>query len=92
MEPPQDAQLVTEDRVGAGSALLDSTNVQGSRFEVDLLPAKVNQLGGRQTMPKGQPGSWLRHEGPPAVCPWSHQPVSCIRSGTHMRRINCAFY
>jgi hypothetical protein len=39
LEPPQRPQLVAENRMGAGRALLDSTNVQGCGFEVDLIPA-----------------------------------------------------
>jgi hypothetical protein len=40
LQPPQDAQLVPEDGVRAGSALLDPTDVQGGRFEVDLIPGR----------------------------------------------------
>ena len=36
------------------SALLDSTDVQDGVFQVHLLPTQVHQLGGPQTVPKGQ--------------------------------------
>ena len=41
--------LVTEDRVGTGRTLLDSTDVQGGRFELDLLPPQVHKLGRAET-------------------------------------------
>jgi len=40
--------LVTEDRVGTGRTLLDSTDVQGGRFELDLLPPQVHKLNVRK--------------------------------------------
>jgi hypothetical protein len=40
-EPPQSAQFVAKDRMGAGSALFDPADVQGSRPELDLVPAQV---------------------------------------------------
>jgi hypothetical protein len=45
LEPPKGTQLVPQDRMRAGSTLLDPADVQGGRFEVDLVPAKVDQLG-----------------------------------------------
>ena len=39
MQPPEGAQLVTDDRMRAGSALLGPADVQGGRSEVNLLPA-----------------------------------------------------
>jgi hypothetical protein len=37
------------DRVGTGRALLDATDVQGGRFELDLLPPQVHKLGRAET-------------------------------------------
>ena len=45
LEPSEGAQLVPEDGMGAGRAVLDPTDVQGGGSEVHLLPAEVNQLG-----------------------------------------------
>jgi hypothetical protein len=42
------------DGVCAGRAVLDAPDVQGSRFKVDLLPTKVNDLGRSEAMPIGQ--------------------------------------
>jgi len=39
--------------MGAGGALLDPADVQGGRPELDLSPAKVNQLGRPQAVPVG---------------------------------------
>jgi hypothetical protein len=36
------------------SALFDSMDVQDGVFQVRLLPAKVHQLSGPETMPEGQ--------------------------------------
>ncbi len=47
LQPPQRPQLVAEDRMGAGSALLDPADVQGGRSELDLIREQVNQLGRR---------------------------------------------
>jgi hypothetical protein len=44
LQPPKGAQFVSEDRMRAGRALLDPTDVQGGGSEFDLLPAKINQL------------------------------------------------
>jgi hypothetical protein len=44
LEPSKGAEFVAEDRMRAGSAFLDSTNVQGGRFAVHLFPAKVDQF------------------------------------------------
>ena len=40
--------------VKGGSALLDSTNAQDCVFQVRLFPTQVNQVGGPETVPKGQ--------------------------------------
>jgi hypothetical protein len=70
LQPPQRPQLVAEDWMGAGRALLDPTNVQGGRPELDLIPAQVNQLARPQAMPVGhQDGSWWRRSGP-SRCGW----------------------
>ncbi len=39
--------------MGAGCALLDPPNVQGGRFEIDLIPPQIDQLGRSQAMPVG---------------------------------------
>ena len=36
------------DRVGTGRTLLDATDVQGGRFELDLLPPQVHKLNVRK--------------------------------------------
>jgi hypothetical protein len=43
-ESAKSAQFVAKDRVGAGRTLLDHTDVDGGRLEVDLLAAGANQL------------------------------------------------
>jgi hypothetical protein len=53
LQPPQPPQLVAEDRMRAGAALLDPADVQRGRVEVDLIPAQVRQLGRSQAMPIG---------------------------------------
>jgi len=44
-EPPQGPQFFAEDRMRAGSALLEPADVQGGGSEIDLLPAQVGQFG-----------------------------------------------
>ena len=39
LKPPEGAQFVAKDWMRAGRALLDPTDVQGGRSEVNLLPA-----------------------------------------------------
>jgi len=53
LQPAKGAQLVPEDRMGAGAALLDPADVQRRRGEVDLIPAQVRQLAGPKAMPVG---------------------------------------
>ena len=55
LKPPQGTQFVPHNRMSAGSALLDPTNVQGACFEVHLLPAQVHQFRRSKAMP-------VRHE------------------------------
>ena len=43
-EPAQGAQFTAGQGMGGWSALLDSTDVQDAAFQVDLLPAQVNQF------------------------------------------------
>ena len=42
LKPPQRPQFVSEDRVGAGGALLDPADMQGCGSELDLIPAQVH--------------------------------------------------
>jgi hypothetical protein len=49
----QRSQLVSYDRMNAGRALLDSTDVQRGRPKVHLIPAQVHQLGNPQAVPVG---------------------------------------
>jgi len=44
LEAAQGAQLVAEDRVGAGRTALNPADVQRARCELDLIPAEVNKL------------------------------------------------
>jgi hypothetical protein len=53
LESPQRPQFIAEDVMCAGRALLDPTDVQGGRPEVDLIPAQVNQFGRPQAVPIG---------------------------------------
>ena len=53
LQPPEPPQLVPEDRMGAGAALLDPADVQRGRGEVDLFPARVRQLGSPEAVPVG---------------------------------------
>jgi hypothetical protein len=46
LEPPQGAQLTAGQGMRGRSALLNPTDVQDCVFQVRLLPAQVNQLGG----------------------------------------------
>ena len=39
--------------MGAGSALFDPANMQGSRFELDLVPAQVHEFGSTQAVAVG---------------------------------------
>jgi hypothetical protein len=40
--------------MGAGCAVLEPADVQGSCFELDLIPSQVDHLSGPQAMPKSQ--------------------------------------
>ena len=85
----------------AGSALLDPTDVQGSRSELDLLPAKVHQFGRPQAVPVGHKD----HRGIPVAIAVSlgdrHEPVDLgfgqvlrglqLAVGEPLRR-NCSIY
>ena len=42
---PQQPQLVTFQTVDAGGAVLGAADMDGRGIEIDLLPAKVDQLG-----------------------------------------------
>ena len=53
LEPAEGPQLVPEDRMCAGSALLDPADVQGGGPEVHLLPPQVGQFGNPKAMPVG---------------------------------------
>jgi hypothetical protein len=53
LQPPQRAQFVAEDRMGAGRTLLDPADVQGRGFKVHLIPPQIDQFGHPQTMPVG---------------------------------------
>jgi len=75
LEPPQRPQLIAEDRMAAGSARLDSADVQDRGFEVDLIPPHVHQLGCPQPMPVGDKDHGAVPV-PPTVAPdGSHKPL-----------------
>ena len=101
LEPPQRPQLVPEDRMGAGRALLDPAHVKRPRGELDLVPAQVHQLGGPQAVPIGH----KHHRGvpvAPAVLPGGvHQPLDLglgqVLAGAQLAvgrplRGNCSIY
>jgi hypothetical protein len=50
LKAPQGTQFIAEYRVSARCAPLDPANMQRSRSEVDLIPTKVNKLGGPKAM------------------------------------------
>ena len=54
LQLPKGTHFQAGQRMGRRRALFDSTDVQDCVFQVYLLPAQVNQLGGPQTMPEGQ--------------------------------------
>jgi hypothetical protein len=61
LEPPEGAQLVTDDRMRAGGALLGPADVQAGRSEVNLLLGQpVRTLAGRACKPRGP---WSRPGG-----------------------------
>src|ERR1035437_4529041 len=73
--PPQRSQFVTEDRMGAGSALLDPADVQRSRSELDLIAAQVHQFGGAQPVPVGNQNHRSVPVSPAVALSRSHQPL-----------------
>src|SRR4029077_21259875 len=50
----QGAQLPAGQGMGARSAVLEPSDVQGGCFEIDLVPAQVNDFSWPQPVPKGQ--------------------------------------
>jgi hypothetical protein len=50
---PQQPQLVTLQAMDARRPVLGPANVDGRGIEVNLLPAKINQLTDAQRMPEG---------------------------------------
>src|SRR6516162_7054578 len=84
------------------STLFDSTDVQDGVFQVDLLPAKVHQLGGPQTVPKGQQDHGCVAMAPAVVLGRLNQPLDlslgqvlagAVRGvGLADRQSNCAFF
>jgi hypothetical protein len=53
LKPSQRPQLVAEQRVCAGSAILDPPHVQHRGIELDLIPTQVAELGRPQPVPEG---------------------------------------
>ena len=52
-ERPQEPQLVTLQAMNARRAVLGAADIDGRGVQVNLLPAKVNQLADAQRMPEG---------------------------------------
>jgi len=52
LEASQRPQLIAQDRMRAGSALLDPADVQGGCFGLDLILTKGDQFGGPQAVPE----------------------------------------
>jgi hypothetical protein len=50
----QGTQLAACQRMGAGRSVLEPADVQGGCFEVDLVPAQVDNFPRPQPVPKGQ--------------------------------------
>ena len=53
LEPPQGSQFITSERMGAGGAVLDATDVENGGAKFDLIPAQVAQFGCAQPVPEG---------------------------------------
>src|SRR5262249_33544395 len=87
--------------MAAGSARLDSADVQDRGFEVDLIPPQVHQLGCPQPMPVGDKDHGAVPV-PPTVAPdGSHKPLDLglgqVLAGAQVaigtpRGCNCSFY
>jgi hypothetical protein len=87
--------------MGAGGARLDSADVQGRGFEVELIPPQVDQFGGPQAMPIGDKD----HNGVPVAVAVAlrrrDQPLDLMLGEVFARpqvavsappRRNCSFY
>jgi hypothetical protein len=74
-EPPQGAQFVTKDRMGAWGALFDPADVQISRFELDLIPAQVHEFGSTQAVAVSHEDHGGVSVAPPVSLARIHEPL-----------------
>jgi len=72
---PQQPQLVTPQAMNGRRAVLGSADIDGRGVEVNLLPAKVDQLANPQGMPEGHEDEQTIADGVTAVAGGSHQLV-----------------